>query len=138
MHIALYTTAACDECDKTKAALVARGIRFTERSAAEHQCALVAKGFDGPPVIAFSVESELVAWQGYRQDLIDLLADLIEYGPLPRHGFRDLCDARDAVLTRFQAMQHIRGHQLDADEFFADHGKHPLYRGAVLLDWLGY
>ncbi|OZI62132.1 hypothetical protein [Bordetella genomosp. 11] len=138
MHIAVYTTAACDECDKTKGALVARGIRFTERCATEHQRALVANGFASPPVIAFSVESELVAWQGYRQDMIDLLADLIEYGPLPRHGFRDLCDARDAVLTRFQAMQHIRGHQLDAEEFFTDHGKHPLYRGAVLLDWLGY
>ncbi|MNT99690.1 hypothetical protein D3C72_2426030 [compost metagenome] len=67
-----------------------------------------------------------------------MLAELIAHGPLPRYGFRDITEAGQAILSRMQAMRHIRGHDLQAEDFFADHGKHPLYRGEVLLAWLGY
>lgn len=139
MNITLYTIPTCAACALTKAALTERDIAFIERSATEYAAGLIAKGFDGiTPVVTFTVESELVVWQGHRPDLLDLLVDLVAHGPLPHHGFRDIADASDSVLSRFQVMQHIRGHQLASEDFFADHGNQPLYRGSVVLGWLGY
>lgn len=138
MSITLYSTPDCAECTLTKAALAAYGVEFTERSAADFAQALAAKGYDSAPVLAIAVENELVTWQGHRSDLIELLADLIATGPVSAAGLRDRDAAEEAVLTRMQVIEEIRNHQLNAQEFFADCGNHPLYRGHVLLDWLGY
>lgn len=138
MPITLYTNSGNAECALTKAALADRGIEFTELNAADYAQALAAKGYDSAPVLAIAVESELVAWQGHRLDLVELLADLIATGPVSAAGLRDRDEAEEAVLTRKQVMQEIGRHQVDAEDFLADHGDHPLYRGAVLLGWLGY
>lgn len=136
--VVLYTHLACVQCELSKDELAARGIEFTERSAADFAQALAAKGYDTAPVLAVAVENELVAWQGHRPDLIELLADLMDLGPVSVHGLRDRETANDAVLTRIQVMEEIGKHQLDAQDFFADCGNQPLYRGHALLDWLGY
>ena len=70
--------------------------------------------------------------------LIELLADLMDTGPVAADGLRERDAADEAVLTRLQAMQEIRNHQLSAEDFFADCGNQPLYRGRDLLNWLGY
>jgi len=122
----------------TKAALVERGIEFTERNATEYAHALTTKGFDIAPVLTVAVENELIAWQGHQIDLIDLLADLIDLGPVSVDGPREREAAEEAVLTHIQAIEEVLAHQLNVQEFFDDCGNHPLYRGRVLLDWLGY
>jgi len=129
--ISLYTLPNCIEADETRAALVAHGLTFTERSAQDQSPPT-------SPVVALVVQGEMVAWTGHRPDLIDLLADLIAYGPVPRSGLGDREQADDAIITRLQAIAQIERHQLKAGEFFAEFGNHPLYRGAPLLDWLGY
>ena len=136
--VALYTHLACAQCELSKDDLAARGIDFTERSAADFAQALAAKGYDTAPVLAVAVENELVAWHGHRPDLIELLADLMDLGPVSVHGLRDREAANEAVLTRIQVMEEIGEHQLDAQDFFVNCGNHPLYRGRVLLEWLGY
>jgi len=129
--ISLYTLPNCIEADETRAALSAHGLTFTERSAQDQSPPT-------SPVVALVVQGEMVAWTGHRPDLIDLLADLIAYGPVPRSGLGDRELADDAIITRLQAIAQIERHQLNAGEFFAEFGNHPLYRGASLLDWLGY
>lgn len=107
-------------------------------SGVDYASALARKGFALAPVLSVAIENELVAWEGHRADLIELLADLLDTGVVPADGLRDMHDAEGAVLTRLQVIQEIRHHQLSTDEFFADHGNHPLYRGSVVLGWLGY
>ena len=136
--VVLYTHLACVQCELSKDDLAARGIDFTERSAADFAQALAAKGYDTAPVLAAAIENELVAWQGHRPDMIELLADLFDLGPVSARGLRDRESADEAVVTRIQVMEEIGRHQLNAQEFFADCGNHPLYRGHVLLEWLGY
>ncbi|KAG1434883.1 hypothetical protein G6F57_021382 [Rhizopus arrhizus] len=136
--VVLYTHLACVQCELSKDTLAERGIEFTERSAADFAQALSAKGYDTAPVLFVAIENELVAWQGHRPDLIELLADLMDLGPVPAHGLHLEEDAAEAVLTRMQVLEEIHRHQLDTADFFADHGNHPLYRGRVLLEWLGY
>lgn len=136
--VVLYTHLACIQSELSKSALSMRGIEFTERSGVDYASALARKGFGFAPVLSVAIENELVAWEGHRADLIELLADLLDTGVVPADGLRDIHDAEEAVLTRLQVIQEIRAHQLSAEEFFADHGNHPLYRGSVVLDWLGY
>lgn len=131
MLISLYTLPNCEASELTRAAFLRAGIPFTERSAVD-QSPLEA------PVVSTIVDRHIVAWRGHRADMIDLLADLISDGPVLAHGLREREAAEEAVLTRFQVMQEIRDHQLSAEDFFADHGNHPLYRGRDLLNWLGY
>lgn len=138
MPITLYITPECAQCELTKAALADRGIGFTARSAAEYAHVLAEKGYDTAPVLAVAIENELVAWQGHRPDMIELLADLFDLGPVSARGLRERESADEAVVTRIQVMEEIGRHQLNAQEFFADCGNHPLYRGHVLLEWLGY
>jgi glutaredoxin len=138
MLVTLYTSPECAQCALTKAALADCGIAFTERSAADYAQALAAKGYDTAPVLAVSMENELIAWHGHRPDMIELLADLFDLGPVSARGLRDRESADEAVVTRIQVMEEIGRHQLNAQEFFADCGNHPLYRGHVLLEWLGY
>lgn len=137
-NVVLYTQLACAQCELTKTTLAARGIEFTERSRVDFASALAGKGFSLAPVLTFAVENELIAWEGHRADLIELLADLMDTGVVPVDGLRDRDAAEEAVLTRFQVMQEIRDHQLSAEDFFADHSNQPLYRGRDLLNWLGY
>ncbi|MGE8449369.1 MAG: hypothetical protein ACN6OP_01865 [Pseudomonadales bacterium] len=136
--VVLYTHLACAQCELSKDDLAARGIEFTERSAADFAQALAAKGYDTAPVLAVAIENELVAWTGHRPDMIELLADLLDTGPVAADGLRESDAAEEAVLTRLQVMQEIRDHQLSAEDFFTDNGNHPLYRGRDLLNWLGY
>lgn len=131
MLISLYTLPNCDDSKQTRVALTSAGIAFTERSAAD-QSPLEA------PVITMIVNNEIVAWRGHRPDLLELLADLIDVGPVTAHGLQDRDHARDAVLTRMQVNGQIEGHQVSVSDFFDECGNHPLYRGAVVLDWLGY
>ncbi|MCH1986481.1 hypothetical protein L7Q78_05845 [Achromobacter xylosoxidans] len=137
-NVVLYIRPACAQSDLSKVALTDRGIKFTLRSATEYAAALSVKGFSSAPVLTVTVENELIAWEGHRPELIEMLADLMDTGPVGAHGLRDRDAAEDAVLTRFQIMQEIRDHQLSAEGFFADHGNLPLYRGRDLLNWLGY
>ncbi|WP_159069264.1 hypothetical protein [Achromobacter xylosoxidans] len=37
----------------------------------------------------------------------------------------------EAVLTRLLVVLQLRDHQANAQDFFADHGDQPLYRGAT-------
>ncbi|AZS77386.1 MAG: hypothetical protein E2591_30455 [Achromobacter sp.] len=136
--VVLYTHLACAQCELSKNDLAERGIEFCECSAAHFAQALSAKGYDSAPVLAVAIENELVAWQGHRPDMIELLADLFDLGTVSAEGLRDRGSADEAVLTRIQVMEEIGRHQLNAQEFFADCGNHPLYRGRVLLEWLGY
>ena len=138
MLISLYTLPNCEASELTRAAFLRAGIPFTERSAMDYAPALARKGFDSAPVVTVAVENELVAWEGHRPDLIELLADLMDTGPVAADGLRERDAADEAVLTRLQVMQEIRDHQLSAEDFFAEHGNHPLYRGRDLLNWLGY
>ncbi|CAO3958582.1 hypothetical protein [Achromobacter mucicolens] len=138
MAIVLYTVLGGAECALTKAALAQRGLQYAERSAMDYAPALARKGLDFAPVVTVAIENELIAWTGHRPDLIELLADLLDTGLVDADGLRERDAAEEAVLTRFQVVQEIGGHQLSADDFFADNGDHPLYRGRDLLNWLGY
>lgn len=131
MLISLYTLPNCAESEQTRAALASHGIPFTERNAVD-QSPLIA------PVIATVVAGDIVAWRGHHPEFIELLADLVSQGPVPGHGlpYREL--AEEAVVTRQQALVEVWGHQLDPQEFLKECGDQPLYRGKVLLDWLGY
>lgn len=129
--ISLYTLSNCIEADETRAALAAHGLTFTERSAEDHSPPT-------SPVVALVVQGEVVAWTGHRPDLIDLLADLLDYGPVPRGGLADREQADDAILTRMQTIAQIEQHHLNVGDFFAEFGNQPLYRGALVLAWLGY
>ncbi|WP_313065138.1 hypothetical protein [Achromobacter animicus] len=138
MPIVLYTVLGGAECALTKAALTQRGLQYGERSAMDYGTALARRGFDFAPVVTVAVENEFVAWTGHRPDLIELLADLLETGVLDADGLRDRETAEEAVLTRLQVVLQLRDHQANAQDFFADHGDQPLYRGRDLLNWLGY
>lgn len=129
--IRLYTLLHCAACDDTRAALTARDIAFTERSAVDKAPGIV-------PVVTALVEGGIVAWSGHRPDMIDLLADLLNDGPVPPHGLRDLEAAENTVLTRQQVLDQVEQHQLNPQDFLDECGDAPLYRGAALLDWLGY
>lgn len=138
LPIVIYTVRGGAECALTKAALAQRGLQYAERSAMDYAPALARKGFDFAPVVTVAVENELVAWTGHRPDMIELLADLMDTGLVDADGLRDREAADEAVLTQFQVMQEIRDHQASAEDFFADQGDQPLYRGRDLLNWLGY
>lgn len=47
-------------------------------------------------------------------------------------------EAREARVTREQARREIEKHGCSWADFLAECGDHPIYRGAVVLDWLGY
>lgn len=138
MAIVLYTVLGGAECALTKAAFVQRGLQYAERSAMDYGTALARHGFDFAPVVTVAVENEFVAWTGHRPDLIELLADLLDTGVVDADGLRDRETAEEAVLTRLQVVLQLRDHQANAQDFFADHGDQPLYRGRDLLNWLGY
>ena len=138
MPIVIYTVLGGAECALTKAALAQRGLQYAERSAMDYAPALARKGFDFAPVVTVAIENELLAWTGHRPDLIELLADLMDTGLVDADGLRDRDTAEEAVLTRFQVVLELRDHQANAQEFFAEHGDQPLYRGRDLLNWLGY
>lgn len=138
MLISLYTQPNCAASNLTREAFQRAVFPFSERSAMDYAPALAREGFDSAPVVTVAVENELVAWEGHRPDLLELLADLMDTGPVAADGLRDRDAADEAVLTRLQTMQEIRDHQLNAEDFFADCGNEPLYRGRDLLNWLGY
>ncbi|WP_217618851.1 hypothetical protein [Achromobacter sp. GbtcB20] len=138
MAIVLYTVLGGAECALTKAALAQRGLQYAERSAMDYAPALARKGYDLAPVVTVAVENELIAWTGHRPDLIELLADLLDTGLVDADGLRERDAAEEAVLTRFQVVLQLRDHQANAQDFFAEHGDQPLYRGRDLLNWLGY
>ncbi|WYX27702.1 hypothetical protein WJ976_19300 [Achromobacter denitrificans] len=131
MLISLYTLPQCTESAQTRQALVNLGIAFTERSAADHSPQV-------SPVLATIINNGIVAWTGHQPAMIDLLADLIDAGPVEAGGLAYLEQAEDAVLTRFQVLVEIENQQLNHQDFFDDCGDHPLYRGSALLNWLGY
>ena len=138
MAIILYTVLGGAECALTKAALAQRGLQYAERSAMDYAPALARKGYDFAPVVTVAVENELIAWTGHRPDLIELLADLLDTGLVDADGLRERDAAEEAVLTRFQVVLQLRDHQANAQDFFAEYGDQPLYRGRDLLNWLGY
>jgi len=47
-------------------------------------------------------------------------------------------EAVEATVTRSEAMAEIEHHAADWDEFVAEYGDHPTYRGEDVLGWLGY
>lgn len=130
MLITLTTKANCIESDKARSALEDFGIAFTERKEADPPPASV--------LLVARINDDVVAWTGYRPDMTDLLADLLDMGPVPEGGIDDLENAEEAVLTRTQVVAEIHNHQQSTKAFFEECGDHPLYRGSVLLNWLGY
>ncbi|WLW63597.1 hypothetical protein RA224_09300 [Achromobacter aegrifaciens] len=129
--VSLYTLSNCAESEQTRQALVNLGISFLQRSAAD-------LSRPASPLVAAIVNGHSVAWRGHRPDMIELLADLLELGPVAEGGLADLEQADEAVLTRLQVLGEIDRHQLDHQDFYDDCGDHPLYRGSALLNWLGY
>lgn len=138
MIVTLYTTPSCQPCRIAKRAMESRGIVFKTADAAEHVDSLRTMGFAMAPVTVVHVASDTSAWQGFRPDFIELLAELVELGPMPRCGLSDYETACAAILTQAHVRYELARHGASAQEFYAAHGDHPLYRGAVLLDWLGY
>lgn len=47
-------------------------------------------------------------------------------------------EAQEVILTRYQAQLEVAGHSLDWGDFLDDLGDHDTYKGADVLDWLGY
>lgn len=47
-------------------------------------------------------------------------------------------EARAATVTRQEAEREIRAHGLLFADFAQEHGTHEEYKGATVLDWLGY
>ncbi|OZI46956.1 hypothetical protein [Bordetella genomosp. 5] len=131
MQISLYTLPNCEASKLTREAFLRAGIQFSERSAAD-QSPLEA------PVVSTIVDRRIVAWRGHRADMIELLHALVSEGPVPAHGLSDLEEARHAVLTRHQALVQVEEHGAWPQSFLDECGDHALYRGSVVLDWLGY
>jgi hypothetical protein len=138
MIVTLYTTPSCQPCRIAKRAMENRGIVFTTVDATDYADGLRSLGFSIAPVTVVQVARDTSAWQGFRPDCIELLAELAEVGPMPRCGLSDYETARAAILTLAHVRYELARHGANAQEFYVVHGQHPLYRGAVLLDWLGY
>lgn len=47
-------------------------------------------------------------------------------------------EAREAIITRKQAIEFLLEHGYQWSDFVADCGDHDTYLGAVILDWAGY
>lgn len=47
-------------------------------------------------------------------------------------------DAMQAIVTRKQALDELRKHGADIEEFFEEVGDKPTYVGEEVLGWLGY
>jgi hypothetical protein len=47
-------------------------------------------------------------------------------------------DAREATLTREQAINEVAAHDASIEEFLEDVGDRSEYEGYEILDWLGY
>ena len=47
-------------------------------------------------------------------------------------------DAREATVSKVQAVREIIRHDCDPAEFFAEVGERDTYEGSEVLDWLGY
>lgn len=47
-------------------------------------------------------------------------------------------EARKATVSRAQAVREVKRHGGSVEEFLAECGERESYRGAVVLDWLGY
>lgn len=131
MLVSLYTLPNCTASDEARNALTGRGIAFTERSAADQSPPV-------SPVIASVVDGHVVSWHGHFPELLELLADLIDEGPVLAHGLLSRDEACNAVLTRQQALEQVEKHYLYPQQFLDECGDQPLYRGVVLMDWLGY
>ncbi|MFY2610603.1 hypothetical protein [Achromobacter ruhlandii] len=131
MEITLFTRPGCAESAATRTSLGSIGISFGERNADE-------RGGVVTPVLVARVGGESISWEGHRADLLDLLIDAFDAGFVPAGGMRDADEAREAVLTRAQVVRELRGHGVDVADFDADYAVQPLYRGADVLDFLGY
>lgn len=53
-------------------------------------------------------------------------------------GYASESEARRAIVSAKQARREIARHGLSFDEFTAEKGLRENYRGATVLDWLGY
>jgi hypothetical protein len=47
-------------------------------------------------------------------------------------------EALEADITRRQAVAEIKKHRLNSEDFFKEVGDRGLYKGAEILNWLGY
>lgn len=136
--ITVYAHPTAGTSKQTIDQLHSAGLRFNVVSARSAPESLTAARVTELPAVIAITSAGRVRWHGYRPDLIPLLADLIETGPVPAQGLSDADMASDAVLTRDQALQVIRHHQINPSAFLLEHGDAPLYRGATVLHWLGY
>ncbi len=46
--------------------------------------------------------------------------------------------AQGETITRERAIQEVRAHQVDTNEFFSEMGEHDNYDAQLVLEWLGY
>ncbi len=136
MCITIYTNPEQPESNATVQQFIDAGLGVTVYCPQRNAEAVRAAGINQfPTVVARTVEGDF-RWAGHRPDLIAMLADLLAVGQVVS-GIDNYDDAAEAVLTRQQAAREIRDHQLNPNEFFAERGDQPLYRGKAVLDWLG-
>lgn len=135
--ITVYANSNREPSAKTIEEMSRRGLRFSIVSSQNLASVKAARVTQFPTVSAITAAGR-VRWDGHHPDYIQMLADLISDGPIPRGGLSDYETATQVVLTREQALQEVVEHQLSTDEFLADCGDAPLYRGSKVLDWLGY
>lgn len=131
MEITIFTKPNCRASMATRTYLSMTGISFCERDADTQNYAVT-------PAVLVSVAGQSITWEGHRTYLLDMLGYVFDNGLIPSHGLSDYDSAREAVLTRAQVESLVKQHQVAQSDFDTDAGVHPLYRGAEVLDWLGY
>lgn len=137
MCITIYTHPELPESNATVQQFIDAGLGITVYCPQRNPDAVRGAGVVRfPTVHAKTVEGDF-HWVGHRPDLIAMLADLLAVGQVTA-AIDNYDDAADAVLTRQQALREIRDHQLNVEDFLAQCGDQPLYRGQAVLDWLGY
>ena len=122
----------------TLASLKQHGVELQTISVKEYPATAEAAGVTTTPCVMVQAHGANFQWVGYRPDLAALLSDFIADGPVPAHGLTDSDQAEAAVLTLAQVEKFIASHHVFPDEFYAENGKNPLYRGSTVLAWLGY
>lgn len=57
---------------------------------------------------------------------------------IPSRGIGNYLDAREAILTKADAIREAKRHDATECDLLAHLGDNEFYNGAAVLDWLGY
>lgn len=44
----------------------------------------------------------------------------------------------DIEVSHLEAIDEVKKHYIEIEDFYAEFGKHDLYNGGAILSWLGY